>query len=167
MASGGGTIVEQLAYLTKGWLVRSGDDIFHCYQIVKSLPGFGTVASLLWTMLFYGKGRLDARKIASRFGFAPHAKVSGTSLHSPARSSGHGMSEVRKVLMLDARSAAAHDEKLQAYNEKKLAEGKPSKLITNNVINKLIRVVSTMWNEGTLYEPSHVSRFTKQSALST
>lgn len=167
MASGGGTIVEQLAYLTKGWLVRSGDDIFHCYQIVKSLPGFGTVASLLWTMLFYGKGRLDARKIASRFGFAPHAKVSGTSLHSPARSSRHGMSEVRKVLMLDARSAAAHDEKLQAYNEKKLAEGKPSKLITNNVINKLIRVVSTMWNEGTLYEPSHVSRFTKQSALST
>lgn len=148
-------------------LVRSDDDIFRRYQIVQSLPGFGPVASLLWTMLFYGQEHLEAREISSRFGFAPHAKVSGTSLHSPARSSGHGMSEVRKVLTLCARSAAAHDEKMRAYKEKKLAEGKPSKLITNNVINKLIRVVSTMWNEGTLYEPSHVSRFTKQSALST
>ena len=56
-------------------------------------------------MLFYGEERLEAREIASRFGFAPHPERSGTSRQTAARSSGHGKSEVRKVLTLCARSA--------------------------------------------------------------
>lgn len=148
-------------------LVHSDEDVLRRYEIVKSLPGFGPVASLLWTMLFYGQERLKAREIASRFGFAPQGERSGTSQWVPARSSGHGKSEVRKVLTLCARSAGRHDAKMRAYKEKKLAEGKDSKLVTNNMINKLIRVVSTLWNQGTPYDPDHVSRFAQKPALST
>lgn len=101
-------------------LVRSDEDVFRRYKIVNSLPGFGSVASLLFVMLFYGEDHLKAREIASRFGFAPHAKHSGTSQRAPARSSGHGQSEVRKVLTLCARSAGTHDAKLRAYKQKKL-----------------------------------------------
>lgn len=134
---------------------------------MKSLPGFGPVASLLWTMLFYGEARLNAREIASRFGFAPHAAHSGTSQHRLGRSSGHGNSEVRKVLTLCARSAGTHDAKMRVYKEKKLGEGKASKLVTNNMINKLIRVAVTMWNQGVAYDAGPLSQFVQKPALST
>ena len=148
-------------------LVHSDEDLLRRYEIVRSLPGFGPVASLLFVMLFYGEERLEAREIASRFGFAPHPERSGTSRQTAARSSGHGKSEVRKVLTLCARSAGRHDAKMRAYKEKKLGEGKASQLVTNNMINKLIRVVSTMWNQGKLYDPEHVSPFAQKTALTT
>lgn len=147
-------------------LVDSDADIRHRYRLVNSLPGFGPVMSLLWLVLFYGQARLDAREIASRFGFAPHAERSGTSRQRQARSSGHGKSEVRKVLTLCARSVGRHDAKLRAYKEKKLSEGKPSQLVTNNVINKLIRTATTMWNQEAFYDPEHVSPFARKPALS-
>lgn len=148
-------------------LVHADEDILRRYQIVRSVPGFGPVASLLFVMLFYGEGHLKARHIASRFGFAPHAAGSGTSRRAPARSSGHGMSEVRKVLTLCARSAGTHDAKMRAYKQKKLAEGKASQLVTNNMINKLLRVLAAVWNESVCYEAAHVSQFTQRAAPST
>ena len=148
-------------------LVRSDEAILRRYEIVKSLPGFGSVASLLFVMLFYGEDHLKAREIASRFGFAPHGERSGTSQYTPARSSGHGQSEVRKVLTLCARSAGTHDPKLRAYKQKKLAEGKASKLVTNNMINRLLGIVCALWNDNAYYDPDHVSRFAQKAALST
>jgi len=148
-------------------LVRSDEDVFRRYEIVKSLPGFGSVASLLFVMLFYGEDRLKAREMASRFGFAPHRARSGTSQWVPARSSGHGQSEVRKVLTLCARSAGTHDAKMQAYKAKKLAEGKASQLVTNNLINRLLRIVCALWNQNQYYDPDHVSRFAQKAALRT
>ena len=50
---------------------------------------------------------------------------------------------------------------MRAYKEKKLGEGKASQLVTNNMINKLIRVVSTMVESGgssttpSMYRRSH------------
>lgn len=148
-------------------LVHSDENLLHRYEMVKSLPGFGSVASLLFVMLFYGHDRLKARELASRFGFAPHKERSGTSQYTPARSSGHGQSEVRKVLTLCARSAGTHDAKLRAYKQKKLAEGKASKLVTNNLINRLLRIVCALWNDKAYYDPDHVSRFVQKAALST
>jgi transposase len=147
-------------------LVASDDEVQRRYELVKSIPGFGPVASLLWTTLFFGEEQLSARRIASRFGFAPHGRQTGTSLNAPARSTGHGQSEVRKVLTLCARSAGTHDARAYAYKQKKLREGKESQVVTNNLINKLIRVATAVWNEGTVYDPNHVSRFTREASLS-
>lgn len=147
-------------------LLRSDEDLFDRYEILMSLPGFGPVASLLWLVLFYGERHLNAREIASRFGFAPHGERSGTSERVAAHSSGHGNSEVRKVLTLCARSAGMHDPKMRAYKQKKLREGKASKLVTNNMINKLIRVASTMWNQSTAYDAGHCSQFIQKTVFS-
>lgn len=147
-------------------LVASDDEIGRRYALLRSLPGFGPVASLLWLVLFYGEARLDGRRIASRFGFAPHAERSGTSRQVGARSSGHGQAEMRKVMTLCARSAGTHDAKLRAYKQRKLSQGKASQVVTNNLINKLIRVVATMWNQDTCYDPAHVSRFAQEPVAS-
>ena len=147
-------------------LIDSDEDIRHRYEQVKAIERIGPQTALKWLCLFYGQPHLDARRIASRFGFAPHEQGSGTSRHRPGRSTGHGSSEVRKLMTLCARSVGAHHAKYRRYKQRKLAEGKASQLVTNNIINKLIRVVCAVWNADTVYDPAHVSRFA-QNAIAT
>ena len=147
-------------------LIDSDAAIGHRYEQVKAIDGIGPQTALKWLCLFYGQPHLDARRIASRFGFAPHRERSGTSGHRSARSAGYGSSEVRKLLTLCARSAGRHHAKYRRYKARKLAEGKASQLVTNNIINKLIRVVCAVWNADTVFDPAHVSRFA-QNAIAT
>ena len=69
-------------------------------------------------------------------------------------------------MTMGAPSAGVHHAKYRRYKARKLAEGKASQLVTNNIINKLIRVVCAVWNADTAYDPSHVSRFA-QNAIAT
>lgn len=140
-------------------LAESDQRLQDGYEQLKGIDGIGEKTAFMWLCLFYGQVHLDARRIASRFGFAPHGSTSGTSRNRRAHSTGHGNSEVRKMLTLCARSAGAHHEKYRQYKTRKLAEGKASQLVTNNIINKLIRVVCAVWNDDTVFDPSHVSRF--------
>ena len=39
-------------------------------------------------------------------------------------------------------------------------------MVTNNIINKLIRVACAVWNEDAVFDPNHVSRFA-QNAIAT
>jgi len=149
-------------------LIQSDDDIHHRYKLLSSMAGFGPVMSMLWSMLwlvtFYGKEQLNPRQIASRYGLAPHGKTSGTSQQVKPRSTGHGNAEMRRVLTMCARSVATHYKKFKVYKDRKLREGKPSKLVTNNIVNKLIRIVCTLWNQDVFYEKGHTSRFAKTTA---
>ena len=69
-----------------------------------------------------------------------------------------------KVLTLCARSAGVHKQGYRTYKQRKLAEGKQPRLITNNIINKLIHVACAVWNQDGQYDPNHVSRFVSQAA---
>ncbi len=144
-------------------LVDSDSDIGHRYEQVKSIAGIGAMTALKWLCLFYGQQQLHARRIASRFGFAPHGDRSGTSRNRKSRSTGHGHSEMRKLFTMCARSAGQHHETYRQYKKRKLEEGKASQLVTNNMINKLIRVVCAVWNADTVFDPDHVSRFAQNA----
>ncbi len=144
-------------------LVDSDQTLRDRYGQLKGIDGIGEKTALLWLCLFYGQQHLDARRIAARFGFAPHGSTSGTSRNRTAHSTGHGNSEVRKMLTMCARSAGAHHEKYRRYKAHKLAEGKASQLVTNNIINKLIRVICAVWNDDTVFDPNHVSRFVQNA----
>lgn len=144
-------------------LVDSDDDISHRYEQVKSIDGIGSTTALKWLCLFYGEKQLKARHIASRFGFAPHGDRSGTSRQRAVRSTGHGHGEIRKLLTMCARSAGQHHEQYRQYKKRKLDEGKASQLVTNNMINKLLRVVCAVWNQDAVYDPNHLSRFAQNA----
>ena len=164
---------EQIAFLTQQieriearieTLIQSDEDIHHRYKLLSSMAGFGPVMSMLWLVTFYGEDQLNPRQIASRYGVAPHGETSGTSQQVKPHSTGHGNAEMRKVLTMCARSVATHYKKFKAYKNRKLREGKPSKLVTNNIVNKLIRIVCTLWNQNVFYEKGHTSRFAKNAA---
>lgn len=132
------------------------------YELLMDIPGVGQVTATLWLMLFYGQEKLNPKKIASRFGFAPHHRQSGSSVRGKTRSSGHGHSEMRKNMSLAVRSASTHYKRFIDYKQRKLEEGKCWGIVRNNMINKLIKLICAIWNSGQTYDPNYISRFNRQ-----
>lgn len=132
------------------------------FALLSSIPGVGEVTGWLWLILFYGQTRLNPKKIASRFGVAPHRHRSGSSVRGKTRSSGHGSAEMRANMTMAARSASTHCSRFKKYKQRKLNEGKPWPVVRNNLINKLITIICAIWNSGELYDPEHISRFNRQ-----
>ena len=137
----------------------------HYYQLLRGIPGIGQVTAWLWLILFYGQSHLDPKHISSRFGFAPHRHISGSSVRGKTRSSGHGQAQMRASMTMVARSVSYHYPSFAAYKERKLQEGKPWPVIRNNVINKLITLICAIWNTGQVYNPEHISRYDKEEKV--
>ncbi|MCH2449581.1 MAG: transposase [Gracilimonas sp.] len=132
---------------------------------MKTAPEIGPVTGRFWLTLFAGQNQLNARKISSRFGFAPHGRRSGSSVKSPDRSSGHGNSEMRRWMHQPARSVAYHHphyHEYYEYYEQKLAEGKHELVAINNIINKLLRLYCAMWNNQAAYDPEHTQKMIRK-----
>jgi len=139
-------------------LINEDTAIKNRYQMMRSAPGIGKVLGALWMSLFAGQQTLDARKISSRFGFAPHPYQSGSSVKRTDHSSGFGNSEVRRVMHQVALSVKTHYPHYREYYEKKRAEGKEHLLVINNIINKLIRLYCAMWNNRAEYDPDYIQK---------
>lgn len=143
-------------------IITSHEGLKAYYSLLMKVPGVGKVTATLWLILFYGQEKLNPKKIASRFGFAPHSRRSGSSVRGKTRSSGHGHSEMRGNMALPVRSASAHKKRFKDYKQRKSEEGKPWGIIRNNMINKLITIICAIWNSRQPYDPSHQSRFNDQ-----
>lgn len=143
-------------------IVEAHEGLHSYFTLLDSIPGVGEVTAWLWLITFYGQAKLNPKKIASRFGVAPHSRRSGSSVRGKTRSSGHGAAEMRSNMTLAARSASTHNERFKAYKQRKLAEGKPWPVVRNNLVNKLITIICAIWNSRQPYDPNHTSRFDRQ-----
>ena len=139
-------------------LINEDANIKNRYRIMRTAPGIGKVLGPLWVSLFAGQQTLEARKVSSRFGFAPHPHQSGSSVNHTEQSSGFGNSEVRRVMHQAALSVKTHCPHYREYYEKKRAEGKEHLLVINNIINKLIRLYCAMWNNRAEYDPDYIQK---------
>jgi len=149
--------IDQLVK-TMNELIRQNEHLKVRHQTMRSAPGIGPVLGRFWLSEFAGQQKLDARKISSRFGFAPHGSSLGSSVKSPDRSTGYGNSEMRKLMHQAARSVANHKPHYRNYYEDKLAEGKHELVAINNIINKLIRLYCAMWNNRAEYDPGYIQK---------
>jgi hypothetical protein len=131
-------------------------------QTMRTAPGYGRVVGCFWLSVFAGQTKLDPRKIASRFGFAPHCYNSGSSVSKPDRSSGFGNGEMRRLMHQAARSVATHKPHYRDYYNKKIEAGKPELLVINNIINKLIHLYCAMWNNRAEYDPNYIQKMKEQ-----
>lgn len=143
-------------------IVENHEGLHSYMNILKSIPGVAEVTAWLWLIYFYGQTKLNPKKIASRFGVAPHSHSSGSSVRGRTRSSGHGASEMRSMLTMAARSASTHCERFNEYKQRKLEEGKCWPIVRNNLVNKLITITCAIWNSGQPYDPSHTSRYDRE-----
>ena len=74
-----------------------------------------------------------------------------------ARSRPYGPPVLRKLLYLAALTVKHRTGRFEHYYLRKRAEGKPARLVLNNIANKLVRIVCAVLRDGRPYYDTHRS----------
>jgi len=133
-------------------LLKQDDDLYSQHLLLISIPGVGLLLSahtLLMAATLHSPH--NPKVVSAWLGISPYEKRSGTSVFGKARSRGYGPATMRKLIHLAARSARTHNPVFEKYFERKVAEGKPKKLVINNISNKLIKIMCAVLRENQPY----------------
>ena len=120
-----------------------------------TIPGIGV--QLAAHLIIMMQQSLDPRELASFAGIAPIQHESGTSIHSAPTSRHYGPPALRKLLYLAACSVRTHRKEFRQYFLRKVAEGKPGKLVLNNIQNKLLKIACAVVISQKPFIPNYVS----------
>ena len=124
-----------------------------------TIPGVGLLlAAHVLVPTAGGTYAFPAPKLTAHLGIAPYPHQSGTSVYARPRSRHYGPRVPRKLLHLAARSVVTHNEHFRTYYERKVAAGKPKKLVLNKVANKLVRIICAILETQMAYDPDYRSR---------
>jgi transposase len=127
-------------------------------ETLQSIPGVKTTLPPHLFVLTDGFTKsLSYRSLASYLGICPFERTSGTSLRQKPRSRGFGPPVMRKLLHLAARSVCTHNPVFRSYYLRKQAEGKPPRLVLNNVANKLLKIICAILNSEKQYSRNYKS----------
>ena len=139
-------------------LIKSDDDFHHLYHLVSSIPAVKLLcfANLLVCTNGFSK-EANPKQTASFLGIAPHEHSSGSSVRRRTCSTGHGPHRLRKLLYLASLTLRIHNSEMKKYFERKKLEGKPPKLILNNMANKLIKIIYAVVRERRPFIKSYIS----------
>ncbi len=133
-------------------LVKEDDSFNKLIKRLTSTPGIGMLLAANLIVMTQGFTRTKSHKeIASFAGISPIEHSSGMSVYRKARSRQYGPHRLRKLLYLAAMSVATHNADFRKYYLRKVAEGKPKRLVLNNVANKLLKVVCALIKTETEY----------------
>lgn len=139
-------------------LIKTDESVKHVYGLVNSAPGVGLqLASHIVVMTECGKKNLTYRNVASYVGISPWDDQSGTSVQRRSRSRKNGPGDIRKLLYLAAMSLREHNDYFREYFERKIAQGKPGRLVINNIANKLLKIIFAIIRTKRPYIKGYVS----------
>ena len=130
-------------------LIESDPSLKEMLLLLLSVPGVGLLLAAHFLIL--AQYSLDYKVLASFLGIAPNEHSSGTSVYKHATSRHFGPPTLRKLLYLAACSVCAHRPQFRAYLIRKTKEGKPARLVLNNVENKLVRIMCAVLNSRTAF----------------
>jgi transposase len=120
-------------------LIESDPTFKEMLLLLLSVPGVGLL--LASHMILLTQISLDHKKLASYLGIAPNEHSSGSSVFKHATSRHFGPAAVRKLLYLASCSVRTHQAQFASYFARKTREGKPAKVVLNNIANKLIKII--------------------------
>lgn len=134
-------------------LVSADQELCEIYKYATSVQGVGKV--LAWTLLIKTnefKSINDPRKLACYAGVVPFEYQSGSSIYKKPKVSYMADKTLKKLLHLSAMRAIQLKGELQAYYQRKVAEGKNKMLVLNAVRNKIVARICAMVNNKKLYQ---------------
>jgi transposase len=139
-------------------LIKEDDSFHRLIRTLTSVPGVGMLLAANLAVLTNGFVRTDDHKqLASYVGICPLEHTSGTSVYRKPRSRQYGPPRMRKLLYLAAMSVSTHNAQFRAYYLRKVAEGKPKRLVLNNIANKLLKIICAVVRTETPYIPNYKS----------
>ena len=130
-------------------LMESDPTFKEMLLLLLSVPGVGLL--LASHMILLTQTSLDHKELAAYLGIAPNEHSSGTSVFKHATSRHFGPAAVRKLLYLASCSVRTHQAQFTSYFTRKTKEGKPAKLVLNNIANKLIKIICAVLTTKTAF----------------
>lgn len=94
---------------------------------------------------------LRYQSLTRYIGICPLKYQSGSSVYRRPSADGAGPARLRKLLYLAAMRMKRSNDDYKKYYDRKLAEGKPGKVILNNIANRIIRLICGVINSGKPY----------------
>ncbi len=149
-----------------GQRLNNNSDFGPYIALLYSVPGVGL--SLAAQILVLTKGfsiPLRARSLAAHIGVCPLHRQSGSSLNAKPRSRRSGPPRLRKLLYLAAMSLRTHSPEFRQYFLRKLQEGKAKRLILNNIINRLLRILCAVIRDRRPYAQNYRSLHPRFSSI--
>jgi transposase len=152
-------LIEQLKHQIKAIdneirrLIESDPSLKEMLLLLLSGPGVGLLLAAHFILL--AQFSLDYKTLACFLGIAPNEHSSGTSVYKHDTSRHFGPPVIRKLLYLAAGSVCTHRPQFRTYLIRKTKEGKPPRLVLNNVENKLIRIMCAVLNSRTAFIPDY------------
>lgn len=120
-------------------------------NLLRSIPGVGTVTIQTILAKCPELGTLNRREIAALVGVAPLANDSGQ--HRGKRFVWGGRAEVRAVLYMAAISAIRFNKTIKAFAERLKNAGKPPKVVIVACMRKLLTIMNSMLKNNTSWNP--------------
>lgn len=136
-------------------LIDQDPDFRNTVALLISIPGVGMLLAAHMLLTIQSAPQpLSPKSLAAFIGICPYEESSGSSIHYTATSRHYGPPGLRKLLFLAALSVRTHNPQFQAYFLRKLQEGKPKKLIINNIANKLLKIMVAVVRSNTAFIPN-------------
>jgi transposase len=121
-------------------------------RLLMSVPGVGfLLASNMLLIIESAPDEFTSKQMAAYIGICPYEHRSGNSVYKPDSSRHHGPTKVRKLLYLASLSVRTHQPAFQKYFLRKVDEGKPKKVVLNNIANKLVKIMCAVVKSQTPY----------------
>jgi len=139
-------------------LIDQDPDFRNMVNLLLSVPGVGLLLAAHMLVLMQSASQPpDAKQLAAFIGICPYEHKSGSSINSKPTSRHYGPPALRKLIFLAALSVRTHRQQFKLYFLRKIAEGKPKKLVINNIANKLLKIICAVVRSGTPFVPNYHS----------
>lgn len=133
-------------------LIDSDDDWRARSELLQSVPGVGDVTSATLIAELPELGKLNRQQIAALVGLAPFADDSGQ--RRGRRRIAGGRASVRTTLYMATLSASTCNPLIHHYKLRLVQRGKAFKVAMTACMRKLLTLLNTMVQNGTLWDPT-------------
>ena len=139
-------------------LIDQDPDFRHMITLLISIPGVGLLLAAHMLVLFQSAPQLCSPKsLAAFIGICPYEDSSGSSIRHTPTSRHYGPPALRKLLFLAALSLRTHNPQFRTYFFRKIQEGKPKKVVINNIANRLLKIIVAVVRSQTEFIPNYRS----------
>ena len=121
------------------------------YDLLKDVPGVGSVSCFTLVGALPELGSLNRKEIAALVGVAPLNRDSG--VHRGRRTTWGGRANIRSALYMATMSARKHNPPIKAFYEQLLAAGKPGKVAIVACMRKLLTILNAMIRDNAPWNP--------------
>lgn len=127
-------------------------------MLLMSIPGVGMLLAAHMLIVIQSAPKpVTPKSLAAFIGICPYENSSGSSINHRPTSRHYGPSAIRKLLYLASLSVRTHNKQFKQYFLRKVEEGKPKRLVFNNIANKLLKIICAVVQSNTLFIDNYSS----------